>query len=359
MIGRVSLALEDRVEALAPEWDDLAERTNSVPFLRPGWIRAWRSAFGSGELVIVSARRKGRLIGVLPLERRRGALRSPTNPHSPQFGLLVEDEEATHALARALFAREPRAVVLAHLDRGTEALDTIRREAKRAGYRDVVRTVARSPYIVCRHSLVDHERSLSHNLRHDVQRRSRRLCEAGSVWIQVSDGGDRLDELLAEGFGVEQLSWNGARGTAIASEPQALRFYTDVARWAAPLDWLRLAFLRLEGRAIAFQFDLEVGGAYYSLKIGYDPAYDRFSPGKLLAYAMVARAVTRGLASYELLGTNEPWKYRWTKTTRERVALHAFASSPAGTLSWAAFAHGRSLGRRLPLASRVASALRR
>jgi CelD/BcsL family acetyltransferase involved in cellulose biosynthesis len=229
----------------------------------------------------------------------------------------------------------------------------------RAGYRMGVIPVARSPYIACAPKLEDHERGLSRNLRHDVERRMRRLCDRGAVTIDVTDGGANLARLLDEGFRVEALSWKGAHGTAIASDARTRRFYDAVARWASARGWLRLAFLRLDGRAIAFQFDLEVGRTYYSLKIGYDPAFERYSPGKLLAHAMVARAVSTGLTTYELLGTDEPWKDRWTSTFREYVRLEAHAPSAAGAVSWAVATHGRRLARRMPLAARLAAAMRR
>ena len=228
-----------------------------------------------------------------------------------------------------------------------------------AGYRTAVTRVARSPYIACAPTLEDHERGLGRNLRHDVQRRQRRLCEEGAVTIDVTDGGANLAGLLDEGFRVEALSWKGARDTAIASDARTRRFYDAVARWASTRGWLRLAFLRLDGRAIAFQFDLQADRTYYSLKIGYDPAFDRYSPGKLLAYAMVARAVSTGLATYELLGLDEPWKERWTSTFRAYVRFQAYAPSPAGAASWAVATLGRRLARRIPLASRAAAALRR
>jgi hypothetical protein len=104
--------------------------------------------------------------------------------------------------------------------------------------------------------------------------------------------------------------------------------------------WLRLAFLRLDGKGIAFQFDLEVRPSYYSLKIGYDPRYERFSPGKLL-------------------GTDEPWKYRWTQDAHEQNAFRAFAPTLAGRLAWSGAVYGRPLVRKLPMAARIAAAVRR
>jgi CelD/BcsL family acetyltransferase involved in cellulose biosynthesis len=355
----LTLEVADRIEPLAESWDELADRTGAAPFVRPGWIDAWHRSFGRGALHILALYRGGRLVALAPLERRRGTLTSPTNEHTPAFELLADDEDAARALGELLFADGARRVTLNGLDAGSRSLEAVGAGACAAGYRAVVRHVARAPYIRGDRSLADHERSLSRNLRHDVERRLRRLCEAGSVSVQVTDGREGLERLLDEGFKVERSGWKGMGGTAIASNPRTERFYAEVARWAASLRWLRLAFLRLDGRVIAFQFDLQPDGTYYSLKIGYDPEYERFSPGKLLAYTMVSRAVATGLSRYELLGTDEPWKHRWTEDAHERVAFHAFAPSPAGLLSWSALVHGRPLARRLPLASRLAVVLRR
>jgi CelD/BcsL family acetyltransferase involved in cellulose biosynthesis len=356
---RPARATTASLESVAAEWDDLAARTGASPFVHPGWIEAWWGAFGRGELRVLAARRNGALVGVLPLGLGRGGLRSPTNEHTPAFDVVAADDEAVRALADALFGERARRVTLWRLASGGAACAGLEAFGAEAGYRTAVTPVARSPYIACARTLEDHERALSRNLRHDVQRRLRRLCEEGSVAIDVMDGGTDLAGLLDEGFRVEALSWKGAQGTAIASDPRTRAFYEAVARWASARGWLRLAFLRVDGRAIAFQFDFEAGRTYYSLKIGYDPAFDRYSPGKLLAYAMVARAVSTGLATYELLGLDEPWKERWTSTFREHVGFQAYAPSPAGAASWAVATHGRRLARRIPLASRVAAALRR
>ena len=48
-----------------------------------------------------------------------------------------------------------------------------------------------------------------------------------------------------------------------------------MARWAAAKGWLRLAFLRLDGKPLAFDFGLNDGNTLYSLKTGYDEAYRR------------------------------------------------------------------------------------
>lgn len=354
-----SVDIVDTLDPLVTEWTELADRVHATPFLYPGWCRAWRSAFGGGELRVLAARREDRLVGIVPMEVYRGAWRSPTNAQTPGFDVLADDGDAAAMLASAVFAHGPREVAVRALDAEGQALRAFAEAARSRGYETIVQPTGHAPYLRLLGTIQQHERALSRNLRHDVQRRLRRLCESGVVSVELSHGDGRLDELLAEGFDVEARSWKGERRTAIAARHETAQFYTQLGRWAAGAGWLRLAFLRLDGRAIAFQFDLELRSRYYSLKIGYDPAFERFSPGKQLTYMMVARAVARGLDAYELLGTDEPWKERWTLLSREQVTFRAFSPSPLGRLAASTFVRGRQIAHRVPLIARLAATLRR
>lgn len=349
----------DRFDSLTGEWSSLADRLGAAPYLYPGWHSAWQAAFGLGAVRIVAARRDNRLVGVMPMEARRGGLSAPTNAQTPGFDILALDEEAARALAASLFEARRVYLSIQPLDADGPALRALSHAAAAHGYRTRVQPVGRAPYLTLAQNVRRHESALSRNLRHDVRRRFRRLCETGSVSIEVSDGRRRLEDLLREGFEVEAKSWKGRRGTAIAARDDTTQFYRRLAQWAAEAGWLRLAFLRLDGRAIAFQFDLEPGLRYYSLKIGYDPAFERFSPGKLLLYTMVARAVARGFPTYELLGRNEQWKERWTDNSRARVSFRAFSPSATGRLAESTFVQGRRIAQRMPIAERLAAALRR
>src|SRR5438128_727111 len=111
-----SIHVVDALEPLADEWTELADNAGAAPFLYPGWFRAWRPAFGAGALRLVTARRGGRLVGVVPMQARRGAWRSPTNAHTPGFDLLALDGEALAALSGALFTDRVRDLNVAPLD---------------------------------------------------------------------------------------------------------------------------------------------------------------------------------------------------------------------------------------------------
>jgi hypothetical protein len=166
------------------------------------------------------------------------------------------------------------------------------------------------------------------------------------VTVEVAHGDDRLDALLEEGFRIEPSGWKAERGAAIVSRPETLRFYTEVAEWAAERGWLRLAFLRVGGRPIAFQFGLEQDRQYYFLKGGFDPAFERFAPAKILVHDMLERAFRLGLWRFNFLGGNEAWKLEWTPTCRGRVVLHAFSPTWLGSIDRLLIGYGRPLRNR-------------
>ncbi|MCW3050047.1 MAG: cellulose biosynthesis [Solirubrobacterales bacterium] len=337
----------DRIEPLAHEWDDLADRTRAAPWLRPGWIDAWWKAFGAGELRVLAARRDGRLAGVIPLQYRAGALSSTTNSHTPEFSPLVEDATVGRELAEALFCDRPRRISLAFLDEDKPGLSQCRAAAAVAGYRLLERPRARSPYIQFEGGWDAYEKHLSKNLRKELSRQERRLQSMGRLSFQICEGTDRLDELLDEGFRIEASGWKGARGTAIASRPETRRFYTEIAHWAAARGCLRLAFHRLDGRAFSFHFNVAGDDTYYHLKTGYDPAYRRFSPGHLTMRAVIREVVTNGFARFDLLGADDPYKLAWSTSFTEKKLLLAFAPTLPGFVDWATFAYARPLARRM------------
>lgn len=268
---------------------------------------------------------------------------APANYHTPAFELVGEDEHALRDLAADVLARQPRRIEARFVTSGDLTVEALRDVARRCGYRLLERPLERSPYVETGGGWDAYLAGLEGKRRRELRRRRARLDEQGRVEVVVDDGSHHVDELLAEGLRVEGAAWKEARGTAIASDPATAAFYRDVARWASARGTLRLAFLRLGGRAIAFDFAVEEGGRHYLLKTGYDPTHRTLAPGLLLRREMIERAFRLGLRSYEFLGTDDAWKLDWTTSVRERVELQAFAPTPPGRVDWAAQRHLRPL----------------
>ncbi|MGI9538721.1 MAG: GNAT family N-acetyltransferase [Miltoncostaeaceae bacterium] len=312
-------------DEIEQEWEALAERADAVPFARPGWYRAWWNAFSRGELEIVGVRAGDLLTGVLPMERRKGVLATLTNDHTPAFGLLARDAAAARDLMEAVLSRGGRRATLVFLE--ADDLEAAVEGARLAGRRAVVADppFETSPYVDLSGTYEEFSETLNTKVRGEIRRRWRKLEKEGEVEVDIRDGSDGLDALLVEGFAIEPSGWKAEQGTAIVSSPTTERFYTEVARWAAEKGLLRLVFLRLNGKGIAFKFGIESGGAFYSLKSGFDVEFRKLAPQKVLNDAMMRRGFEIGLSSFEFLGNADSWKCDWTSTLRERHLVHTFA----------------------------------
>jgi CelD/BcsL family acetyltransferase involved in cellulose biosynthesis len=332
---------------ISSEWDELAESVGASPFHRPGWFQAWDRAFGRGRLRALTIRRQGRLAALLPLDARLGRLRSPTNWHSPLFGILARDADSAQDLAKALLDRWAWLTDLSFLLEDDPGMVALLQKATSRRWRAITRTLVRSPYLEIDGDWERYQTSVGKKLMEDVRRRQRRLAEEGRVRFDVRDGSESLAEQLEEGLRVEAQGWKGKERTAIASQPETAQFYGEVARWAAERGILRLLFLRIDDKAIAFQFTLEENGVQYLLKSGYDDAFARYSPGKLIKYEALARAFAIGLRAYDFCGEESVSKQEWTRQVRSRVRIQVFAPTTGGWLGHLAFSRARPMAKGL------------
>jgi CelD/BcsL family acetyltransferase involved in cellulose biosynthesis len=247
-----TVEIHDHIEPLVAEWEQLARHVKASPFLWPGWVSVWWRVFGSGRLQVLAVHEKGYLAGLLPLHRFRGTLSSTTNVNTPLFGFLASNETVMKQLSHALFSGEPRRIDLSSMDSNDAGVLAARAAADAAGYRVVTESVEAAPYVFTDGDWEAYESGLRTKFRSGVRRRRRRLEEEGRLTLEVSNGTEKLEELLEEGFRVEGSGWKDAYGTSINAQPIARLFYTEIARWAAESGWLRLAFLRLDGQALVY-----------------------------------------------------------------------------------------------------------
>ena len=136
------------------------------------------------------------------------------------------------------------------------------------------------PWIPLDASWTRPEERLNAGRRSDL-RRARRIAERiGPVHVEVlSPSPTDLGRLLREAFAVEAAGWKGRAGTALACDPVRQTFFRRYADAACRRGMLRIGFLRIGDIPVAMQLGVEWGGRFWLLKIGYDEAFSRCSPG--------------------------------------------------------------------------------
>jgi CelD/BcsL family acetyltransferase involved in cellulose biosynthesis len=322
--GSTGVRLEAPTPPTVREWERLCEVTDAPPFSRPGWTVAWSRVFQAGRLPdLLTARRDGDLVAALPVLRAGGVLRVATHSETPVLEPAALDEPAVRALVEGALDGPGRVVEWGPLWSGGAVARALRgaAAARRAplfeevlGSSPSVRVGAGSPAPAAHRSA---------RSRREAGRKWRALERLGSVSFEVSDGrADDLEALLAEGFDVEIDGWKGREGTAVAAQSRVRRLYDEVAAWATAEDALRLAFLRVDGRAAAFAYLVTSGSRAYGLKMGFREEYARHSPGKLLVDRVLAWTHAEpGLERFEMLGTDDPYKRARADAVSDRVRL--------------------------------------
>lgn len=347
--------LDDDLER---EWEALAVEQGSSPFQRPGWFGAWQAGFAPRRaLRVLTVRREGTLVAALPLGLGLLGATAPVNSETPLLAPVARDAAATAALGAYLPA-VAHAVDLRFVPVGDDESLLVAAAGEASG--TVVREVVRaSPYVAVDGEWEEHQRcAVSGSRRRSLRSADRRLSALGDLRLDTQDGSKNLDSLLREGFGLEAAGWKGRQGTAVMTQPGTARFYWSLARWAAGEDLLRMHFLRLDGRPIAFSFALEHRGAVFGVKTTYAEDLRSLGPGVLLTHRLVAAAFERpDLRSFELLGESDPYKLEFASGVREQVRLRVYDGTVRGhaqrRLDRAVGAARSEIRRRVPTETRT------
>lgn len=323
---------------LCAEWEALAHHNRSLPFLRPQFVAAWWRAFATpgSQLVIWQARLLGRLAAVLPMMQQGNTLRTATNYHTPQSGILADNVTAATALLHALLKTSGASqVVLCGFDTLSPDPALVREAARAAGHRVIALTHERATYVTTQQGWEAYGKKLGKAFRGDIRRLRNNLQQLGELTLEFGAEHEpalagRVDEALA----IEAAGWKQRNGTAILTSPREARFYHELARWADSEGMLRLCFLRLDGRPLAMLYAFRNGDFWHLLKTGYDENYARYSAGKLLLHEILHHCFDTGVERIEIHGDTAAHKLRWRPQSRVLERLHIFPRNPAGTLAW-------------------------
>jgi CelD/BcsL family acetyltransferase involved in cellulose biosynthesis len=324
--------LED-LTPLAADWDLLAARFHT-PLLRFDWFHAAALSFcPPGELAIFVLRSHGELAAIatlvinpkygFPRYELLGAslLREPS-------GFLYRDQASLSALIERI-TRLGTPVCLDGLSADAEEA-VLLKEAR--GYHPRYSAVGSfaSPWIPTRACWEQYYASISASWRSSLRRSEKRAKELGAVaYEMIAPDPGTVDALMHEVFEVESAGWKSRIGTAMQANERLGAFFSAYARRSAAAGKLRIAFLRINGKAVAVQLLVEDASRLWVFKIGYDELYARCSPGILLMHHVIHQSFERGVEAVELLGTNQKWLDIWPNELHhyQDFFLHRFAPS--------------------------------
>jgi CelD/BcsL family acetyltransferase involved in cellulose biosynthesis len=329
--ARVVRTLDELDELVVP-WNTIGEEVG-LPTLSHAWVRACAAAFVDAGQLAVTVVRTPDAVAMAPLLKRDDGVSRLELLGVDEIGdpsdLLASGPSALQRLAETLVLTG-RPLHLMRIPADSPTVPALRRAYRGKGI-VIIRAHAAYPWIPLDATWSCPESRLNAGRRSDVRRARRHAARLGPVQIEVlSPTPAELAPLLEEAFQVEAAGWKGRRGSAVLDNAARRTFFHRYAFAAAARGALRLGFLRIGGRAAAMQLAVESGERFWLLKIGYDETFGRCSPGMLLMIESLRYAAARGLGSYELLGTVEPWTSMWTRMTRPCVSVRAYPATAHG-----------------------------
>lgn len=326
-------------EALVRSWKEL-ETAASLPTQSHGFASGLsKTLLADHKVDVICVRDGDSLLGLAVFCGKSGPFArwrmiGPQEVWEPVDG-LYRDEEAAQLLAEGI-VRDRRALQMDRVPAGSPLISALKKAVKGKGF-VWIRPEIPTPTIALDASWKDPLSRFNSGRRSDFRRAGRKADELGTVSFELLSPDPRdFDALYEEAIRVEVRSWKSEAGTALAVVPPMEAFFRDYFRSECERGRFRIAFMRIDGRAIAMQMAVESLGRYWLFKIGFNEEYRRCSPGTLLMLHTLAWAAKQELRGYELLGYAESWiADLWTRDQNDCVRLRIYRFTLQGAVALA------------------------
>ncbi len=331
----------DELDSVAQEWRKMLPAKGVTPTQEHIWyLSCAETLLGQSKLAVIAVEDNTGLLALAPLMMTSafphgyeqlgvGALYEPSN-------LLYMDESALDVLLGALLqTRQP--LILGRTYADSRIFAAIQRAFAGKGI-VITRNCSGLPYIKLDGSDSDIDTLLSGSLRSDLRRARRKADATGRVSFKVYTPASAREflALFEDALKIEATGWKGRCGSDLVTDTTRQAFFRHYGIRAAEKGTLRLAFMFIDSEPVAMQFAVQTGGSFWLLKIGYNEAFSKCSPGMLLMLETLRFAAQQGLSSYEFLGCSEHWTRRWTRLERPSIRIEAYPFTARGV---AAFGH--------------------
>lgn len=330
-------------DALAPLWRDIAqERNDASPFSSHDWFACcWRTARPRRAPEVTVIEDGAGPFALFPLVRHRASVRglparvltfldSPDTAFA-EFPVARDLDMAASGFVESLAQRRdwdvlslPKLPVDSPTVKAlTSALEGRLRWRATAG--DI------SPYVALSGTWEQYFRDKTQRFRKTCRNIENRLRRAGRLAVEEHRTADPNDSVFSEFMEVSSRSWKAPRGIAVSTMEGMQQFFRELTPRASVNGWLHLWILRLDGRAIATEYQVAGGGVLHALRADYDSALADLSPGAYLNAAIVRCLFDRhDIREYDMGPGMNDYKLRWASGTHESVALEIYGRTALG-----------------------------
>lgn len=124
-------------------------------------------------------------------------------------------------------------------------------------------------------------KNLSKNQRKNYRRHLNQLMIIGNVNYKLIDEAEIILNSAEEFIRLENLGWKGKNGTSLHSNSNHVSFFNEMIKGFSTEKRAFFAEIKLNNTTISSTSNLISGKTCFAFKVGWDPAYSKYSPGIL------------------------------------------------------------------------------
>ena len=309
----------------ANEWNTLLGKSNfDTPFLRYGYLKTWWEHKGGGEwddgeLVLLSARADGELIGIAPLfstlhEGKKKLLFLGSIEISDYLDFIYEPrfgEEFISAVFDYLDSSplaDIESLLLVNLPESSPSNTYLEKACSAKGWKLDAKHAYHTPAIQLAEDWDTYLAGIDKKQRHEIRRKMRRAEGSPEPisWYIVNDS-DKLDEEIDAFF---QLMIMDDEKKSFLTDPMRKQM-RSIIHWAFDEQILQLSFITVDGAKAAAYLCFDYQQRIWVYNSGFDPQFRDYSPGWVILSYLIQDAITNGRRIFDFMRGNEDYKYRF------------------------------------------------
>jgi len=181
-----------------------------------------------------------------------------------------------------------------------------------------------SPYITIHSDWETYYKSRSTKTRKTLRNIRNRFKRAGNFSVQEINDHATFRNIAPELYDIARNSWTEEIGDSLNS-PANRNFFDQLSYIAAEKGWLSVWLLKVKGDPVAFEYHLKYNDTIHGMRASHKKHYSRMSPGVFLdAYIVQQLFEKRDATEYDLGGSYDYYKEKWTRNCRRHINLHLF-----------------------------------
>lgn len=328
---RVEVVLDEGgLQGLGASWTGLLQRSQiGSMFTSFPWNLAWWHSFGESyqPYVLVARDSTGEVRGIAPLMRRHaGTVRKLEfiGTGLSDTGDFLLDADHAEPAARASLAYlqvHCREWDIVDLDEVPAYSPLVKWLGARelTGMRLIQVPRNNCPFIELPATWEDYTHALHRKARQQLEAFSRRVIEETGAHFRMVTEEAEVPDAVARFYKLHLARWATKEDELSHEhlEPGFVPFLEEVCRRAAEHGYLRLAELCVGDEPIASWISFQVNGRLNGYMTGFDPAWSKQRPGKILHGFVVRQALAEGAHELDFGRGDEPYKYEMGAINRK------------------------------------------